>query len=48
MSDSGFTSIQIMHLHIKFHKLHLTQGSSYFRYQQLIVKEKAVINPKKC
>ena len=30
MPESGFTLNQIMRLHIKFHKLALTKGSSYF------------------
>ena len=35
-----------MYLHINFHKLALTQGSSYIKLSEWIAKEKAVINSK--
>ena len=31
MPESGFTLDQIMHLHINFHRLVLTRGSSYMK-----------------
>ena len=37
---------QIMHLHINFHRLVLTRGSSYMKLPEWIAKKKAVINPK--
>ena len=42
MYDSSF-----IHLHIKFHKLTLTRGSSFIKSLELIAKKMAVINPKK-
>ena len=37
---------QIMHLHINFHKLALTQGNSYTELPEWIAKKKTVTNPK--
>ena len=45
-SDSFFTLDQIMHLHIIFHELALTQGSCYIELPEWITKKKAVIYPK--
>ena len=42
---SSFTLDSIMHLDISFHKLELTQGSSYIDLPAWIVNKKAVINP---
>ena len=36
----------MLHLHIDFHKLNLTRGSSYIPLPDWISKKKAVINPK--
>ena len=44
--ESGFTLDQIMYLHINFHRLVLTRGSSYMKLPEWIAKKKAVINPK--
>ena len=46
MPESGFTLDQIMLLHINFHKLALTRGSSYIKLPECIAKKKIVINPK--
>ena len=47
MPESGFITLdQIMHLHINFHRLALTQGSSYIMLPEWMAKKKAVINPK--
>ena len=43
---SGFSLDQVLHLHIDFHKLNLTRGSSYIPLPDWISKKKAVINPK--
>ena len=42
--ESGFTMDKIMHLHIKFHRLVLTRGSSYFELAKWLKSKKAVIN----
>ena len=47
MPESGFTLDQIMHLHINFHKLALTRGSSYKKMPERITRKKAVINLKR-
>ena len=44
MPKSDFTPDQIMHLHIKFHELVLTLGSSYTALPEWIAKNKAAIN----
>ena len=44
-SDSGFSLDKIMHLHINFHRLVLTRGSSYTELPGWIKSKKAVINP---
>ena len=46
MPESGFTLDKIMRLHIIFHRLALTRGSSQIKLPEEIVKKKAVINPK--
>ena len=46
MPESGFMLHQIMHLHINFHKLALTRGSSYIKLPEWIARKKTVINPK--
>ena len=46
MPESGFRLDQIMHLHINFHKLTLTQGSSYTESAERIAKKKAMIKQK--
>ena len=43
---SGFTLDEILHLHIDFHELQLTKGSSYIPLPPWISNKKAVINPK--
>ena len=43
--ESGFTLDKIMHLYINFHKLALTQGSSYIKLPKWIKSKKAVLNP---
>ena len=43
--ESGFTLDKIMHLHINFHKLALTRGSSYNELPKWIKSKKSVINP---
>ena len=43
---SGFSLDQVLHLHIDFHNLNLTRGSSYIPLPAWISKKKAVINPK--
>ena len=40
MPESGFTLDQIMHLHINFHKLVSTRGSSYMNLPELKAKKK--------
>ena len=44
-SESGFTLDKIMHLHINFHRLVLTRGSSYTELPGWLKSKKAVINP---
>ena len=44
--ESGFTLNQIMHDHIKSHKLVLTRVSTYIKLPKWITKKKAVINSK--
>ena len=44
--ESGFTRDQIMLLHINFHRLALTRGSSYIVLPGWMAKKKALINPK--
>ena len=46
MPESGFRLDQIMLLHINFHKLALTQGSSYTESAERIAKKKAMIKQK--
>ena len=43
--ESGFTLDKIIHLYINFHRLVLTQGSSYIELSEWIKSKKAVINP---
>ena len=43
--ESGFTLNKIIHLYINFHRLVLTQGSSYTELLEWIKNKKAVINP---
>ena len=43
---SRFSLDQVLHLHIDFHKLNLTRGSSYIALPDWISKKKAGINPK--
>ena len=43
---SGFTLDEILHLHIDFHELQLTKGSSYIPLPPWISNKTAVINPK--
>ena len=43
--ESGSTLDKIMHLYINFHRLALTQGSSYTEFPKWIQNKKAVINP---
>ena len=45
MPKSGFPLDQIIHLHINFHNLHLTQGSSYTELSEQISRKNTVINP---
>ena len=42
MLGSGFTLDKIMHLHRSFHRLALTQGSSYIKLPERMAKKKAV------
>ena len=46
MPESGLMLDQIIHLHINFHRLAFTQGSSYIVLPEQIAKKKAMINPK--
>ena len=46
MPVSGITLDHIIHLHINFHRLALTRGSSYTKLPEWIARKKAVINPK--
>ena len=46
LPESGFSLDQVLHLHIDFHRLNLTRGSSYIPPPNWISKTKAVINPK--
>ena len=46
MPESGFSLDKIMHLHINFHRLALTRGSSYVVFPEWLKSKKAVINPK--
>ena len=45
MPESGFSLDKIMHLHINFHRLALTQGRSYIELPKWLKSKKAVINP---
>ena len=45
MPESGFSLDKIMHLHINFHRLVLTRGSSYNQLPKWLKSKKAVINP---
>ena len=45
MPKSGFALDKIMHLYINFHRLALTQGSSYNELPEWITSKKAVVNP---
>ena len=45
MPESGFSLDKIMHLHINFHGLVLTRGSSYNQLPKWLKSKKAVINP---
>ena len=45
MPESGFSLDKIMHLHINFHRLVLTRGSSYNQLPKWLKNKKAVINP---
>ena len=44
MPESGFSLDKIMHLHINFHRLALTRGSSYTELPKWTKSKKAVIN----
>ena len=44
MSESGFALDQVIYQHINFHKLMLTQESSYIKLLEWIVKKKTVTN----
>ena len=44
-SESGFSLDKIMHLHINFHRLVLTRGSSYTELPECIQNNNVVINP---
>ena len=46
MPEIGFMLDQIMHLHIKFHRLMLMRGNSYIVLPEWMAKKKAVINPR--
>lgn len=46
MPERGSTLDEIMHLHIYFHDLLLTRGTSYIKLLGWISKEKAVVNTK--
>ena len=46
LPKSGFTIDHIMHMHVNFHQLMLTRGSSYIKLPAWIENKKAVINPK--
>ena len=43
--ESGFILDKIMHLHINFHRVVLTRGSSYTELPEWLKSKKAVINP---
>ena len=45
MPESGFSLDKIMHPYINFHRLALTQGSSYIELPEWIKNKKGVINP---
>ena len=45
-TESGFTLVQIMHLHINFQLLALIRGSFYTELPEWIAKKTAVINRK--
>ena len=47
MPESDFTLDKIMHLHVNFHRLALTQVSSYIDLPKWIKGKHAVINPEK-
>lgn len=46
MPGSGYPLDQIIHLHINFHNLVLTRGSSYIQLTKWSAKKKVVINHK--
>ena len=46
LANSRFVFHQVLFLYINFHKLKLTQGSSYLPLPDWILSKKAVINPK--
>ena len=43
--ENGFSLDEIMHLHINFHRLVLTPGSSYTELPKRIKNKNAVTNP---
>ena len=43
--ESGFILDKIMHLHINFHRVVLTRGSSYNELPEWLKSKEAVINP---
>ena len=45
MPESGFSLDNIMHLYINFHRLVLTQSSSYIELPEWLKSKKAMINP---
>ena len=45
LPQSVFTLDKVMHLHINFHRLVLTRGSSYTELPKWLKSKKAVINP---
>ena len=46
LPNSGFALDSIMQLHISFHELQLTRGSSYIDLPVWVKGKKAVLNPK--
>ena len=43
--EGGFSLGKIMHLHINFHRLVLTRGSSYTELPEWIKNKKTALNP---
>ena len=46
LRNSKFVFDRVLHMDIDFHRLNLTRGSSYVLLPDLLMKKKAIINPK--